>query len=200
RAIARASMDSAVSQVNSAAQEEKSIQQRTSDAARDRTQRSTQDTPANAGQGDKKGSMSYDAAEKAKAVAKDQRALTDQVKALQQAAAALEQQMKQAGALDSAIARQLQEAQALLRDALTPELMAQMKKLDDAKQSLKDLQAMQERLREQLEKSAEMLKRAALEGAMQTLKDEAKEIADRDRALADSMKANPADGQKGEAK
>ena len=80
--------------------------------------------------------MSYDAAEKAKAVAKDQRALTDQVKTLQQAAAALEQQMKQAGALDSAIARQLQEAQAMLRDALTPELMAQMKKLDDATQSL----------------------------------------------------------------
>jgi hypothetical protein len=84
RAIARASMDSAVSQVNSAAQEEKAIQQRTSDAARDRTQRSTQDAPANAGTGDKKGSMSYDAAEKAKAVAKDQRALTDQVKSLQQ--------------------------------------------------------------------------------------------------------------------
>ena len=48
RAIARESMDSAVSQVNSAAQEEKSIQQRTSDAARDRTQRATQDAPANA--------------------------------------------------------------------------------------------------------------------------------------------------------
>ena len=48
---------------------------------------------------------------------------------------------------------------------------------------------MQEKLREQLEKSAEMLKRAALEGAMQTLKDEAKEIADRDRALADSVAA-----------
>ena len=52
--------------------------------------------------GDKKGSMSYDAAEKAKAVAKDQRALADQVKHLQQTAAALEQQLKQAGALDSA--------------------------------------------------------------------------------------------------
>ena len=209
RAIARASMDSAVSQVNSAAQAEKSLAERTSDAARDRTQRQSQDSPSNAAGGDKKGSMSYDAAEKAKAVAKDQRALTDQVKQLQQNAAALEQQMKQAGALDSGIARQLQEAQAMLRDALTPELMAQMKKLEDAtqslsrdqaQQSLKDLQAMQERLREQLEKSAEMLKRAALEGAMQTLKDEAKEIADRDRALADSAKAKASENQQAEAK
>ena len=36
---------------------------------------------------------------------------------------------------------QLQEAQAMLRDALTPELMAQMKKLDEATQSLNKEQA-----------------------------------------------------------
>jgi hypothetical protein len=209
RAIARSSMDSAVSQVRSAAQAEKSIEQRTSDAARDRAQRNGQDAPSNAsGDGDKKGSMSYDAAEKAKAVAKDQRALADQVKELAKTAAALEQQLKQAGALDSSLARQLQEAQALLRDALTPEMLAQMNKLDNATQqlskdqaqmSLKELQAMQEKLREQLEKSAEMLKRAALEGSMQTLKDEAKDIADRDRSLADSAAGKAKDAQKSEA-
>jgi len=208
RAIARASMDSAVSQVRSAAQAEKSLQQRTSDATRDRSARNTgQDAPS--GASGKQGSMTYEAAEKAKAVAKDQRALADQVKSLQQTAAALEQQLKQAGALDSSLARQLQEAQAMLRDALTPELLAQMQKLDNAtqqlsheqsQQTLKDLQAMQEKLREQLEKSAEMLKRAALEGAMQTLKDEAKEIADRDKALADSAAKQASDAQKNQAK
>lgn len=210
RAIARASMDSAVSQARSAAQSEKSLEQRTADAARDRTQRTPQDAPSNAaGTGERPGSMSYDAAEKAKAVAKDQRALADQVKKLQETAAAIEQQLKQAGALDSSLARQLQEAQALLRDALTPEMLAQMQKLENAtqqlsrdqsQQSLKDLQAMQEKLREQLEKSAEMLKRAAMEGAMQTLKDEAKDIADRDRALADSAKSKASDSLKAEAK
>ena len=207
RAIARASMDSAVSQASSAAQAEKQLEQRTNEASRDRT-RSQQDAQSNAG-GDKKGSMSYDQAEKAKAVAKDQRELAEQVKNLQQAAAQLEEKMKQAGALDSSLARQLQEAQQMLRDALTPEMLAQMKKLEDAtqnlkgdqaQQSLKDLQAMQQKLREQLEKSAEMLKRAALEGAMETLKDEAKEIADKDRALADSVKAKSGEQQKAEAK
>jgi hypothetical protein len=205
RSIARSAMDSAVSQARAAAQAEKSLQQRTSDAARDRTQRNSADAPSNAAGDDKKGNMSYDAAEKAKAVAKDQRALADQVKQLQQAAAQLEQQLKNAGALDSSLARQLQEAQALLRDALTPELMAQMNKLDNATQnlsrdqaqtSLKDLQAMQQKLREQLEKSAEMLKRAALEGSMQTLKDEAKDISERDEALADSASKSPSDQQK----
>jgi len=209
RAIARATADSAVSQARQAAQAQKALEQRTSDAARERGDRQNQqDSPANAA-GDKKNSMSYDAAEKAKAVAKDQRALTEQIKRLQDAAKAIEQQLKQAGALDSSLARQLQEAQQLLRDALTPELLAQMKKLDDATQNLskeqsqnalKDLQAMQQRLREQLEKSGEMLKRAALEGAMQTLKDEAKEIAERERKLADSAKAKPADDQKTQAK
>jgi hypothetical protein len=211
RALAREALDSAVSQAKQTAAAEKSLQQRTADAARDRSQR--QETPnanANANaQGQKQGSMSYDAAEKAKAVAKDQRALADQVKDLQQKAAQLEQALKQAGALDSALARQLQEAQQLLKDALTPELLAQMQKLDNAtqnlakdqaQQSLKDLQAMQEKLREQLEKSAEMLKRAALEGAMQTLKDEAKEIAQRDRALADSVAAKSGEQVKNEAK
>jgi len=212
REIARSAMDSAVSQVKSAAAAEKSIQERTSEATRDRSQQrnTSPDAPSNAsGNGDKKGNMTYDAAEKAKAVAKDQRALADQVKQLQQTAQQLEQQLKQAGALDSSLARQLQEAQQMLRDALTPELLAQMQKLDNAtqqlsrdqaQQSLKDLQAMQEKLREQLEKSAEMLKRAAMEGAMQTLKDEAKDIADKDRALADSAKSTAKDQQQADAK
>jgi hypothetical protein len=205
RAIARDAMDSAVSQVRAAAQAEKSLQDRTSDAARER-QRTPADAPPPSG---KQGNMSYEAAEKAKAVAKDQRELADQVKNLQQTAASLEQQLKQAGALDSALQRQLQEAQQMLRDALTPELMAQMQKLDNAtqqlsreqsQQALKDMQAMQQRLREQLEKSAEMLKRAALEGSMETLKDEAKEIAQKDKALADSVNAKASDAQKQQAK
>jgi hypothetical protein len=210
RSIARDALDSAVSQVRSTAAAEKSLEQRTSDAARDRSQRGPEAQSNASGNGDKKSSMSYDAAEKAKAVAKDQRALTEEVKKLQNTAQQLEQQLKQAGALDSALQRQLQEAQSMLRDALTPELLAQMQKLenstqqlskDQAQQSLKELQAMQERLREQLEKSAEMLKRAAMEGAMQTLKDEAKEIADKNRALADSMKnQSQTNAQKGEAK
>jgi hypothetical protein len=215
RAIARQAMDSAVSDARSAVAAEKSLEQRTSDAARDRGRRTAgQDAASNANGGDK-GSMSFESAEKAKAVAKDQRALTEEVKKLQQTAEQIREQLKQAGALDSALSRQLQEAQALLRDALSPELLAAMQKLDNAtqqlsqdqaQQSLADLKAMQEKLREQLEKSAEMLKRAALEGAMQTLKDEAKDIAARDQQLADSARngananANASDEQKAQAK
>src|SRR5947199_215131 len=206
RAMARDAADSAVREAQATASAQRSLQQRTDEASKDRGQRAdgtrngdtkaSSDSKANGGQ---QNSMSYEAAEQARAVAKEQRALAERVKNLEQQAAALEQQLKQAGALDSALARQLREAQELLRQALTPELLEQMKKLEDAahqlsgegaRQAMKDLAAMQQRLKEQLEKSAEMLKRAAFEGSMQTLKDEAKDIADRERKLADSAKAS----------
>ena len=219
RAMARDAADSAVREAQATASAQRSLQQRTDDASKDRGQRAngaksgepaaSADSKANGGQ---HGSMSYEAAEQARAVAKEQRALAERVKNLEQQAAALEQQLKQAGALDSSLARQLRDAQELLRQALTPELMEQMKKLegaaqqlsgDQARQAMKDLAAMQQRLREQLEKSAEMLKRAAFEGAMQTLKDEAKDIADRERKLADSANAagdKPNDAQRNQAR
>ena len=219
RAMARDAADSAVREAQATASAQRSLQQRTDDASKDRGQRANSaksgesaasaDSKANGGQ---QGSMSYEAAEQARAVAKEQRALAERVKNLEQQAAALEQQLKQAGALDSSLARQLRDAQELLRQALTPELMEQMKKLegaaqqlsgDQARQAMKDLAAMQQRLREQLEKSAEMLKRAAFEGAMQTLKDEAKDIADRERKLADSANAagdKPNDAQRNQAR
>ena len=123
--------------------------------------------------------------------------MADRVQKLRQATQQLEQQLKAAGALDSSLARQLSEAQALLRQAMTPELMAQMQKLENAskemngdrsRDAMRDLAQMQQRLKEQLERSAEMLKRAAHEGAMQTLADEAKELAAKERALADSSR------------
>jgi len=219
RAMARDAADSAVREAQATASAQKSLQQRTDDASKDRGQRANSaksgetaasaDSKANGGQ---QSSMSFESAEQARAVAKEQRALTDRVKNLEAQAKALQEQLRQAGALDSSLARQLRDAQEMLRQALTPELMEQMKKLEDAaqqlsgeqaRQAMKDLAAMQQRLREQLEKSAEMLKRAAFEGAMQTLKDEAKDIADRERKLADSVKASgdkPNDGQQNQAR
>ncbi|HEV8234855.1 MAG TPA: DUF4175 family protein, partial [Gemmatimonadaceae bacterium] len=162
RAMARDAADSAVREAQAAASAQRSLQQRTDDASKDRGQRgnsarsgessASSESKANGGQ---QGSMSYEAAEQARAVAKDQRALAERVKNLEQQAKELEQQLKQAGALDSSLARQLRDAQELLRQALTPELMEQMKKLEDAaqqlsgdqaKQAMKDLAAMQQRL------------------------------------------------------
>ncbi|HMI91907.1 MAG TPA: hypothetical protein VK509_11115, partial [Polyangiales bacterium] len=57
---------------------------------------------------------------------------------------------------------------------------------EQSRDALRDLAQMQKQLKEQLERSAEMLERAAHEGAMQTLGDQAKELAAKERSLADS--------------
>lgn len=190
RDMARTTGDSAVAAADAAVKAQKALERRAADAAQDRAS-----AAADGKGGDK---MSFEAAQKAKAVAEDQKALAEQVKQLSDVAKALEEQLRQAGALDTSLAKQLQEAQAMLRDALTPEMLEQMRKLEnsaqelsrgDVQQSLKDLQEQQRRMREQLEKSAEMLRRAAMEGSMQTLSDEARELANRQRKLADSSVA-----------
>jgi len=197
RTLARDAADSAAARAVTAAAEQKSLEQRTDQASRERDARNQSSGARGAEDARiaRERELSYASAEKARALAQEQRELADRVEKLRWAAKELEEQLAQAAALDSGLARQLREAQDLLRDALTPELLAQMRKLenatrelsgDQARDALRNLAEMQRRLREQLEKSAEMLKRAALEGAMETLKDEAQEIADRQRALADS--------------
>jgi hypothetical protein len=201
RASARAIGDSAVQAARSAASAQRSLAQRTDEAARAQSRQAAAKSGQEGNSGSaapssqQKGSMTFESAEKARALAQEQRAMTDRVQKLREATQNLEQQLRAAGALDTALARQLGEAQALLRQALTPQMQAQMQKLENAAQqmngdqsrdALRDLAQMQQRMREQLERSAEMLKRAAHEGAMQTLGDQAKELAAKDRTLADS--------------
>ena len=202
RTEARVLGDSAAKEARAAAAAQKSLAQRTDEASRAQTREGgSQGNQSSAQRGsssqDAQRSMNYESAERARGLAQEQRAMADRVQKLRQATQQLEQQLKAAGALDTSLARQLSEAQALLRQALTPELMAQMQKLESAakemngeqsRDALRDLAQMQQRLKEQLARSAEMLKRAAHEGAMQTLSDEARDLAQKQKALADSAR------------
>jgi len=205
RASARALGDSAVQAARAAVSAQQALAQRTDEASRAQARSSSsatgQESGASARSAQQQGNMSYEAAEKARALAQEQRAITERVEKLREATKQLEQQLRAAGALDSALQRQLAEAQSLLRQALTPEMMAQMQKLENASQqqdgqqardALRDLARMQQQLREQLERSAEMLERAAAEGAMQTLGDQARDLAARERSFADSAARNDA--------
>jgi flagellar biosynthesis regulator FlaF len=207
RDIARALGDSAVKEARAAAAAQKSLAQRTDEAARAQSRQGAQKSGDNAPSAGSAASptktMSFENAEKARSLAQEQRAMAERVEKLQQATKQLEEQLRAAGALDTSLARQLGEAQALLRQALTPEMLSQMQKLENAakqlngdqsRDALRDLAQMQQRLKEQLERSAEMLKRAAHEGAMQTLGDQAKELAQKQRALADSSARPDANG------
>ncbi len=202
RQMARAAADSTVEAVQRAATAEQSLQQRTSEMSRERMNHPVDDrqrarNPAARGQN--ANTLSYESAEKAKALAREQQDLADRVTKLQQAAAQLRDQLNRAGAMDSSLSRQLREAQQMLRDALTPQLLDEMRKLqsaanqlsaDQADRSLANLAQLQKQLREQLEKSAKMLQRAAFEGAMQTLHDEAKDIASAEDSLAKGSRSS----------
>ena len=209
REMARALADSTASRAAAAAKSQRQLERRTEDAARARGRRDPRAATAKdrdaRGQQQQRG-MEYEAAEQAEALAKEQRELAQQVDKLREDARALEKQLREAGALDTSLTRQLREAQELLKDALTPELAAQLEELsraaqklspDDTRRALENLKDQQERLRKQLERSAEMLKRAALEGSMQTLRDEARELAQQQRATADSMARGKESGQQG---
>ena len=223
RVLARRAADSAVAGAAAAAAAQRDLQQRTSDASRARGDRQAAPAPASApgrsepaARGARSAPLAYEAAERARSLAAEQRALTERVQNLERAAKALERQLREAGALDTALAARLAEVRALLREALTPELAARMRDVEEAarslqadrtRQALGDLAAQQQRLREQLDKSVEMLTRAALEGAMQTLADEAKDVARAARAAAGDRAdsagkggTKPADGAAPDAK
>ena len=213
REAARAAGDAAVAAANSAAQAQAKLAEQTATASRSRSDRAAP-TPATgqpAGQPpgadrsrDAQNPMGFENAEQAKEIAEQQRALQERVAGLEEAAREMEDRLRRAGALDTALARQLQDAQRLLREAMTPEMAEALRRLesssqelngDRTRQSLADLAQQQQRMREALEKSAQMLKRAALEGTMQTMSDQARELANAQAALADSMARAPGDAQ-----
>ncbi len=184
REQARATADSVASGAASLARQQQQLAQQTADAAKN----------ARAG-GENGQPMSFDAREKAAQMAQQQRALQQQAQQLQQQAKQLTDQLKGAGALDSALAGRMAEAQRMMQEAMSPQMMQRLQQLEQnaqrldqqaTRQSLDDLAKQQQALREQLERNAEMLKRAALEGSMETLRDEAQDLAKAQRQLADS--------------
>lgn len=157
-----------------------------------------QGTPGERQENTPRDPLAYEGAERAREIAEEQRELARRVEQVEEAARELEDRLRSAGALDSALARQLQDAQQMLRDAMTPEMAEALGRLEQAteqldgartRQSLAELAAQQQRLRETLERSTELLRRAALEGQLQTLADQGRELAEEQRAIADSASA-----------
>lgn len=205
RELARSAADSVVAATTSTARRQQELARRTEETARARGDRSRQATDGTRS-ASRSEPLGYERQEQAKALAQQQKELGEQIRQLEKQTAELQQRLRDAGALDSALSRQLDDVRRLLADAITPQMSEQLRELeralqdlsaDRARDALRDLAREQQRLREQLEQSAEMLKRAALEGAMETLADDAKDLAKRQRAAADSAgRRNANQGQR----
>lgn len=125
-------------------------------------------------------------ASRARAIVEEQRGLSSRADSLAAATRALEARLARAGALDDGLAARLAEVRSLLQRALTPELAARLRDAENAaredaeeplRRALADVALEQRRVREQLERVVGMLRRAAIEGSLETLRAEASELA-----------------------
>jgi hypothetical protein len=130
--------------------------------------------------------MSYEQVKQAQALAEATESVVQQSEQLKDALDALRQAAEQAGLNDPEFQKRLEEVRQQLAQALTPELRAKLADLkaalqnldaDQARRALQDLTAAQSKLKEALERSKELFKRAALEGELASLAEEARDLA-----------------------
>jgi hypothetical protein len=203
RAAERQTSRAVGGQLDSLAAESRRLERRTEDLAREQPRRDGQD-------GRRPEALPYEEAKRAEAVAAQQQNLVAQAEGLRQSLEALEKAAEAAGLHDSAWQQQLAEIRDQLQRALTPELKAQLEKLQQAlkdlnadatKDALQDLAERQRQLREALEQAKELFRRAAIEGDLANLSQESRDLAQQQRQwseqvdAADSMRAAASEKQ-----
>ena len=176
-------------QLDALAEQSRALERGTEDLARTRPR---------AGEGQRPGEtpLSLDEARRAEEVARSQEALLDEVQSLEESLRELERAAEAAGIADTAFARRMDEIRQELARAMSPELKEKLAALQEAlrkldapatREALRDLSEAQRQMREALERSQELFERAALEGEMGAMSQEAKELADAQQAWAEKM-------------
>ena len=180
RAAQRQATETLAGQLDSVLNTSRRVERQTDDLARERP-RSTGD------QGERRGeALPYQEAQRAEAVVRSQEELVRQAEALKQSLEALRRSAEAAGLSDSSWQRQLAEIRDQLERAISPELRERLAALQQAlreldadrtKEALEQLAEVQKQLREALERSRELFRRAALEGDLANMAQEAKDLA-----------------------
>ncbi len=146
--------------------------------------------------------LSSEQAAQAKDVLKRQDELTGDVQQLRDRIAAMERAAEQAGLRDPELQKRMAELRDLYDQLLSPELKKQMQALQQAldkldpeqvQKALEELAKQQAELREKLDQSLDLMRRAAAEQEMTKLAQEARELATQQHALAQEMKSSDAD-------
>jgi hypothetical protein len=190
REALRNASQSVTARADSLLAEQRNLQQATEELAAER-ERASEATRATSGSRAAEGELPYRSAQRAAQIASQQqhvveqaRELTEQLKQLADAAAT-------AGLTDPKFQAELQELERLLAQAVTPDLQHDLDALRDALKRL-DAAALREALerlaqsgkdmRDHLARSRELFRRAALEGSMSTLAQDAQELAQQQRS------------------
>ena len=191
RAAQRQAVGAVTGRLDSLAGASRRLERQTEDLARER--------PRSEGPGERSGeSLSFEQAKRAEGVAQSQQQLVREAEELGKSLDELRRSAEAAGVADSAWQRQLQEIREQLARAVSPELRERLAELQEAlkhldaeasKEALSRLAEAQKELREALERSRELFRRAALEGDLANLTEDARELAQEQRRWNDEVGA-----------
>ena len=129
--------------------------------------------------------MPFESSQRAQELARRQEELTRRVEDLSRAVQELSQAAHAAGIDDSAFQARLADVQQLLQKAITPELEQRLRELQEAlqrldpeatRQALQHLAEAQEELKDALQRSDQLFRRAAVEGELATLSADAEDL------------------------
>ncbi|HEX9106302.1 MAG TPA: hypothetical protein VF832_03730, partial [Longimicrobiales bacterium] len=205
RQVERAATD-LLQQANTLTKSAEGLQQDTRNLSRETAAENARNSAGRGGTPDGKGGqpgMSYERSQQAQKVLDRQDELVQKVEALKAQTAQLEKAMQGAGLADPELQARLQELKKLYDQILTPELKAKLEQLRQAlaqqdpkqvQQALEELSRQQDQLKKQLDKSLELMRRAAAEQQMNALADKARELAAQEKALSQSMKQQSQNG------
>ncbi|NIP83113.1 MAG: hypothetical protein GWM90_29340, partial [Gemmatimonadetes bacterium] len=202
---AREAAGDALEETRRLAEEARELEAETRNASRKAASRGRSGRSAGSAEGGvQRDRLDFEAAAEAAEVASRQAEVLDRVEALRDRVDALRRALDEAGMRDPETARRLDELRERLAELASPELRAELQRLQDAvetldpeavKRALERLADAQESLREEMERSVEQMQRAAAEQELAALTRQAEEIAARQEALADAMEedlASPA--------
>lgn len=180
REAVRAAADSLARRAGDLAADEAALGRRTEDLAAQHNRGADSARAPAADEAQRAGAappLQFEQAQEAGRVREEQQRLLERAEALRQELARVAQAADQAGLNDPAWQQRLRELDQLLQQAVTPELKARLEELRQAlarldpravEQALRRLAQSQQELRRELERSAELFERAALEGSLQT--------------------------------
>ena len=204
----RAAAREAARTVTSAAESLSAAQQDLSDRTRDLAQERNRDASGGGTTrqpGAQPGTLPFQATQRAEEIARQQAGMAERVAELARAVDEIARAAEAAGVNDTAFQNRLREVQEMLQRALTPELEQRLRELQEAlarldpeatRQALQRLAEAQQQLRHELERSQELFRRAAIEGELASLAQDAEDLARRqaewnreDASRADSSAA-----------
>jgi uncharacterized protein DUF4175 len=184
REAARQGSEAVGRRLDSVAQASRQLERQTEDLAQERPR------PSNNQAGAGEQSLSFENARRAESVAERSQQLLEQAQQVKDALEALRQSAEAAGLNDPEWMQRLAEIRDQLEQALTPELRQRLAELQRAlqdldpeqtKDALEKLAEAQQQLRDALERSRELFKRAATEGELANLSAEAKDLEEAQR-------------------